>query len=314
MFRRWLSAFFKNNKEKIVKVLKVFIPIILVGIAIISVFPKSESQTNKSNSTNTLYTPTETVISGSDISEKEFEKEDDLVRSFVDFCNEGNVEEAYNLLTNECKEKLYPTIEKFKTNYYSKIFNEQKEYNLQSWISTGDYNTYRVRYLSDLLATGNYQEAEKTDDYITIVTSGNEKKLNINGYIKTAKLNKTTKTDEIEAEVTSVDIYMDYVIYYMKIENLTDKEILLDSLQNIYTLKLIGTNEAAYKVDATNLKSIDLKIVSGGEKDIKLKFIKQYGSDIEGRKIEFSKAILDYKEFSKDKSNYKDFVEIYIDL
>ena len=33
-----------------------------------------------------------------------------VIDNFVSFCNSGNLQSAYNLLTNECKEEMFPNI------------------------------------------------------------------------------------------------------------------------------------------------------------------------------------------------------------
>lgn len=313
MFRRWLSNFYKNNKEKISKFIKVFGLLILIGIALANSVGKNSNK-NESINDGTIYTPTKTVISGKDVDKEEYKKEENLVKTFVEYCNNSKIQEAYNLLTEECKEKLYPNIETFKKNYYDVIFNQNREVNLQSWVTNKNYNTYKVTFIEDIMATGNYDNVKKFEDYITIVTKNDEQKLNINNYVKSEEINKTTKTDALEINVKSVDTYMNSVRYYLEIDNLTENDILLDTLKN-ETLKLVGTNGAEYALDNTNLFSSNLIIYKDSKsKEIELKFTKQYGSDVIGASIEFNKVIINYNEYLKDNNNYKDYKEISIKL
>ena len=197
--RKWFSNFRRNNKDKIEKFLKLLLAVALFVGAVAFVFSNFKVSAPKEANLN-IYRPTETVISGSDIKEEEFKQEDNLVSEFVEYCNNGETEDAYNLLTDDCKEKLYPTLSSFNDNYYNIIFADgSKEFNLQSWVSDGSYNTYRVRFIDDIISTGNYDDTIKYEDYITIVTENNEKKLNINGYIRTENINKKYSTDEIES-------------------------------------------------------------------------------------------------------------------
>lgn len=313
MIRRWLSNFYRNNKEKISKFIKVFGLLILIGIALAYSIENNSSK-NENNSGTAVYNPTKTIISGKDIDKETYQKEENLVKIFVDYCNNKQIQEAYNLLTEECKQKMYPNIETFEKNYYNVIFNQYRECNLQSWVSSDNYNTYKVTFIEDIMSTGNYENVEKFEDYITIVRKNGEQKINVNSYIKTEEINKNTKTEELEINVSSVDIYMDSVTYYLELKNLTENDILLDSLNN-KSVKLIGTNGAEYALDDTNLFSINLIVYkNSSNRKIELKFIKQYGSDIKGKSIEFKSLITNYEEYLKNLEKYSDYKELSIKL
>ena len=132
MIRVKISGFIKRNKYKIQNLLtKLIIVAIVVLIAtiILSAFRRNEQEENNIKES---YIPTETVIKGSNISKEQYSYDINVVNKFLECCNNKNVEEAYNLLSDECKEELYPTIEYFKTNYYDIIFNIERQYNLHT--------------------------------------------------------------------------------------------------------------------------------------------------------------------------------------
>lgn len=313
MFRRWLSNFYRKNKEKIAKFVKVFGILILIGIALAHSIGNNSNK-NENNSEVTVYNPTKTIISGDDVDKDTYKKEENLVKTFVEYCNNQQIQEAYSLLTDECKQKMYPSIETFKKNYYDVIFSQNRECNLQSWVTNGNYNTYKVTFIEDIMATGDYDNVKKFEDYITIVTKNDEQKININSYIKSEEINKTTKTEELEINAKSVDVYMNSVRYYLELTNLTENDILLDTLKN-KSLRLVGTNDAEYALDDTNLFSSNLIIYKESKnKAIELKFTKQYGSEVKGKSIEFKKMITNYEEYLKDPDNYSEYKKISIKL
>lgn len=312
MFRRWLSNFFRNNKTKIKQIGKLFGLLILIGIVAVTIFSTlGNKNQEKDNNSNQVYNPSATVISGDNISKEEFEEENDLIKTFINYCNDGKLDEAYNLLTDECKEKLYPTVEEFKNKYYSIIFKERREYSLQSWVNGKGFNTYKVNFTVDILSRGDYDNVEKFEDYITVILNEkNESKLNINSYIKTEKLNKVTAREGIKFEILKEDIYLDYIEYVISAKNTTDKEVLLDSMTNSESIKLIGTNGREYGLNNKNLKAISLKVLPGEKRTIKLKFKKPQSIDSLGMEIEFKKVILDYVKYTKDTENYSDYADI----
>lgn len=49
-------------------------------------------------------------------------EEEEYISQFINYCNEGKIEEAYKMLSNTCKQEKYSTIEKFKEEYVDKVF------------------------------------------------------------------------------------------------------------------------------------------------------------------------------------------------
>lgn len=312
MFRTWFSSFWRRNKKSIIRGLEIFGGLILVAYAAGRGLTMLSS-TNVEDSKE-VYKPQKTVISGGNLSEEKFEEQNSLVKSFVDYCNEQNYEEAYNLLTKECKEKMYPSLSDFEDEYCKVIFTEDREYNLQSWINEGNYNTYKVRFTGDIIGSGSYDDSEKYEDYITIVTNGEEQRLNINGYIKTEEVNKITKADGIEIEVVKADTYLNYVVYYLNVKNKTDKDILLDDLSNNNTIKLGVSNGADYRLNTINLNNVKLIVSANGSKKITLNFNKQYLPDLYGKSIKFTKVITNYDNYLKNSKDYTDYGSIDVKL
>lgn len=317
MFRRWLSTFWRNNKQTITRLAKLFAILIVISISAGAIFSNINNSTTEENEVQEIYRPHEVAISGGEIAEEKFENENTVVKKFVEFCNVQNSTEAYNLLTDECKEMLYPTIKDFEDKYCKIIFSKKREYNLQAWIAEQNYSTYRIRFTEDFMESGSYDETEKFEDYITIVTDSKNqenKKINVNGYIKTVQINKKTETENLKMEVLSVDVYMDYAIYNMNFENKTDSDILLDTLETYDNIKLIGSNGATYKLDSMNLKVFDLRIARNSKKEVMLRFRKTHGSNVSGNSILFNRVIMDYFEYTKDRKNYDNFEDLTIKL
>lgn len=314
MFRRWFSEFIRNNKEKTKKIIKLFGILLLAGVGAMLAF-RTGNNSSKESSTNTIYNPTKTIIAGENVKQEEFNEEENLLNSFVEYCNNNKIKEAYDLLTDDCKAKMYPNLDTFRKDYCNVIFTQKKECNLQSWVTSKNYNTYKVTFIEDIMATGNYDNVKKYVDYITVETKEQEKRLNINNYIKSKQINKITKTDELEVRVENADIYMNSVKFSLYVSNLSGKDILLDTLKNSSNTKLIGSNEAEYELDQTNLFSSDLLIYGTTKnKKIELTFNKQYGSDIEEENIEFKDAIMDCEEYVKNMNSYKGYKKISIKL
>ena len=173
------------------QILIVIIAIILI-LCLIQVLNNIVKQNNQQTKTNSIqsssYEPQETVILGEDITEEQQENNTQIMDKFIQFCNAKDIENAYNLLTDECKEVLFQSnIENFNKNYIEKIFTTPKIYNMQSWIN-GYSDTYKVRILDDILSTGN--TGNVVEEYYTIVKQNGEYKLNLNSYIGRENIGK----------------------------------------------------------------------------------------------------------------------------
>ena len=315
MFRRWLSGFINRNKEKIKLLLKVCLITAVVVFIVHIIFLNIGQESSNTNQEKTIYKPQETIISGSNISNEQYQEDSNIVETFIENCNSGKINEAYDLLTESCKNNLYPTVDKFKDVYCKIIFSTPKEYSIQSWINDNNYTTYRVRYMENALATGDYDNAIKYQDYITVVDMKDEKKINISKFIGEEEIYKTTKTNELDILVTTKQIYLEYEIYTLEVTNKTENEILLDSLEDSSNnIKLISNKNIEYKVNESKLDSIKLTIQGNKTKKIQLEFIKFYDLNTKNDKIELGDIILDVKEYRKQEDDYQNRGKITISL
>lgn len=315
MFRKWLSDYYRRNKEKIELLIKVLIVVLFVVFIMSFIFKNSSNKETNINEdiSQTTYKPKETIISGSNIKEERYEEDSNIVKLFVEYCNNGKVQEAYNLLTDECKEILYPTLDKFKQKYCDRYFSEKREYSLQSWVNNGIYTTYQMRITNDILSTGIYQDGEAYQDYITIVNNGESEKININGYVGRNQIYKTTELEEINIVAERVDIYAEYEEYTIEVTNNTNNIIMLDSMQNpAYTLRILSDGDKNYAVRLNSINYSKFLVNPGETKKIRMEFSKKYGNSSASKQIVFSKVVKNYNEFINNKSEYNDFMEIKV--
>lgn len=320
MFKKSLNKYTRSLYQDINK--KIYIvsfacALILVIWTIISNLFGKQYETNVTTQNTSLYKPAETVISGKDIKESVYEEEENLIITFVDYCNNQKVEEAYNLLSLDCKEVLYNTQEDFVNHYYNEVFATKRECNLQSWISDGNYHTYRVRMIDDIMSTGDYENSNNFQDYITVITEGNNKYLSIGQYISKEEIkNKTQETDELIVSVDYVETYINYVEYSFSIQNKTDKVILMDTLEDASeTMYLELSGNIKRTCNLEGLSSISLSIDPYDTKNVKIKYNKSAGaSDNKVKKIYFLNIIKDYEKYLDDKKNYSDILELSINL
>lgn len=314
MIKVKISNFIKNNINKFKDLgIKLIIVAIVVFIATI-ILSLNRNDGVKKDENQEIYTPTETVIKGSNVSEKQYKMDLNIIDKFLEYCNNKKVEEAYAMISDECKENIYPTLDIFKESYYNSIFSEKKEYNLQSWISTNKYTVYKIRYTEDILSTGSYNENNVYQDYITLIKNSDIEKISIGSFINKEELNTITSTDKLEVKVIKQYIYLDYEEYIIQVKNNSENTILLDDLNTNNNIKLISGTGINYKANINKIFKSDLLIETQKSNIIKLTFKKEFSSGNKSEYIQFSNAIRNYNEYSTNSDNYNQTFSIKIKL
>ena len=314
---KYAYIIYQKVKSKINIVLFLILIALLVIIVFSTLFDGDSEEENIVAENTSSYRPHETVISGDNVNDENYEQEESIINMFVEYCNNGQVAEAYNMLSSDCKEVLYPTQADFEQNYYQQIFSTKKICNLQSWINENNYTVYRVRFIDDIMSTGNYEESDKYQDYITVVNEEEDKQyLNINKYVvKEDVKDAEIETDEIYIQVQSMEQYIDYVEYTFSVKNKSDKTILMDTLEDISDTMYITTKTNKKRSsNSTNLNILDLKIDPYNTEKIKIRYNKSLGTNDNDREIHFLKIIKDYEAYLEDKNQYNDVLELTIEL
>lgn len=238
-----------------------------------------------------------------------------VIDNFVAYCNAGNLEQAYSLLTNECKQEMFPNINRFQEIYYKPIFgNGKKTTNIENWY--GDI--YIIDYNEDALSTGVYSSENNMRDYITICKDKENKyRLNINKYIGRTELNKTAQTGNLQIKVIRKDAYMDYEKYSFDINNNSNTQILIANIYDDENVSyLVDKNNLKYHAAATELTNTQLTFLENQTKTIQIKYYNPYVSTKDIRRVVFPKIYLNYKAYKEyqNKNNYTDYGSVYIDF
>ena len=314
MFRRWLNAFIKRNKNIIIELAKkigILIIIVFIGTVIMSNLINKEINTHETDDNISIYNPSKTVITGNNITKENYNQDEEIIQKFVDYCNNKDVNSAYNLLSKDCRECLYGTLEKFKIGYYEKIFTNKKEFNLQSWVNNENYHTYRIRYMDDFLSSGDYDDIKKGEDYITIDNSENEMKINVNGFICSEFINKEIESNGIEINISKRNIFMNYEEYLIKVKNGTKSNIIIDTGEKSNSIELFDNSNVKYSARKMNIQNLNSELLVNITRPLKIRFDKNYNPKIKSKYIEFTDIVNDIKNYNNKGKNR---LSIKIDL
>lgn len=264
----------------------------------------SEINTNdeiNSSSNTTIYPNNqEDSLSSNYNSEKIQDEKLKLISAFLEKCNNGKIEEAYDLLSTDCKEEMFPVLEKFKNDYINLVFNTAKTYDIKLWMS-GKYSIYKISIYENALATGVVNN-NAIDSYYTVVEENNDYKININNFIAKEELNTENSNDYVRINVISRKIYIDYEEYEIKITNNTQKTILMDGYRknnSMYLQDSVGGKKTAYTNEIPERLLIINPLLSITRT---IKFNKSYTEKISSKGITFEDIILDYDEYKKQEN------------
>jgi len=264
----------------------------------------SEINTNdeiNSSSNTTIYPNNqEDFLSSNYNSEKIQDEKLKLISAFLEKCNNGKIKEAYDLLSTDCKEEMFPVLEKFKNDYTDLVFNTAKTYDIKLWMS-GKYSIYKISIYENALATGVVNN-NAIDSYYTVVEENNDYKININNLIAKEELNTENSNDYVRINVISRKIYIDYEEYEIKITNNTQKTILMDGYRknnSMYLQDSVGGKKTAYTNEIPERLLIINPLLSITRT---IKFNKSYTEKISSKGITFEDIILDYDEYKKQEN------------
>lgn len=213
-----------------------------------------------------------------------------IIEDFLEFCYNKQIEQAYDMLSNDCKECLYPSVDDFKEKYYSKLFTEQQTYTYQAWIAYEGVYTYRVDFVDDMLATGKAATSSITD-YYTVVKEDEQYKLNINKFIGTQKTNLTKTKNNIVITINKRKIFMDYEKYEIEIYNNLSENLFLDSECNPDSIYIYDESGNKYNWFNNEIIEEDLVIKSKQKQQFDIKFDKKYKPENKITGIVFSNII-----------------------
>ena len=259
-------------------------------------------------SANTI--KTESIADSGNISSNTAKQNQTIIDNFINYCNSGDLANAYSLLSEKCKEELFKNQEEFKTKYVNNIFTSKKQYNIQNWYTSDLGSTYKITYINDIISTGTIEN--NVEDYITISNN----KLNILRYVGTVNVNKSASDKNISITVLDRDIYDEYEIYNLKVSNLSNNTIMLNRHEDNGGIYVTYDNNKTYKAKTSEVYSGNLAIEVGQTKYISIKVNKMYNGNFGAKKITFSDIINNKSDFdmANNKEAYTNISTIEINL
>lgn len=252
----------------------------------------------------------QSITAGGSVDQDIRDEVQSVLEQFVQYVTNKQIEQAYNLLTEDCKEILYPTLEGFEQKYCQDLY--EKIYDFQSWSSTDNTYVYQVRFYDNMLSAGLDFTNHYLEDYITVLKKGDVYKVNIHNFIRANNIRKTAEANKVQFKVNNVETYLDYEIYEIEITNDSSKEIILDTREKDNSVYV--KNNDGLKIQALLYENTDedLRVQAGESKKIRIKFNNTFNGEKRIISLGFSDIILDQALHQEDAEKGKMEIEIYL--
>lgn len=280
--------FFKKHKKKIT------IIIIIVGIVIaIDRFLGSRQVVEMPSTTYEPHSPV--MDETAEVPEAYKQPINNLIDNYVNYCNNKEYENAYNLLSSDFKANYCDNIEEFK-KYVDQLYKEKQIYNIQNFSNVNGAYVYRLRLLNDILATGTTDGYEYKEEKVVIKEENGVLKLALNGYVGEENLGIVAEDEYMRIDIVKKQVAYTSETYTVEITNKTGNFIvLLDNTE---------TDEIIMKVNGDSrgvngLENGNLVVLPNSKKTLTLPFDQYYDDGVNPSALIFN-AIRILPEFSGD--------------
>ena len=239
-----LRNFIKRNRKIIIIVL-----VIWLLVMVVNQFLKNYSFEDFERTT---YNEHQAIMdTGEDVPESLQQPINETIDTYFNYCNNKQYEEAYQMVSDDCKRIYFPTLEDFK-EYIDIVFDENKIYYLQNFSNYNGTYIYRMRIMEDLMATGltNKDNLYFYEEKIALKEVDDKISLSLRQYITSENIEEIYEDDYVKITVKSKDVFYEQEIYNIEVKNKTSKTVVLADTQESNEIILqVGSEMRGTDVD-----------------------------------------------------------------
>ena len=214
-----IRRFFKKYKKIIIFIVIVWAIIFTVNY-ILKNTPKEEVP-------KTTYEPNVSVMNDDKVPDKWQETIESTIDTFVQRCNNKDYENAYNMLSDDCKSEVYPTLNSFKS-YVDNRYPSKRAYSIQNFSNVGKQYIYDVNLMDDIMATGlTGKEYGYLEEKFVFTENDNSLKLSIGGFVRKQNLNVMAEDENLKVNIDSKDVFYDHENYKVTLTNRSKHPIVI---------------------------------------------------------------------------------------
>ena len=267
-----IRNFIKKNRRLILIIVLLWLIIFLINLLL--GFRKEEPVAT------TTYEPHVSVMDSSKSTPKSLQNPiEEKIKNYVDACNEGNFEKAYNMLSDDCKTYSFDNnIQNYVTHVKVKM-PMPKKYFIQDYSETKLGNKsmyiYEVRYTDDFLATGltNSNYSYIPEKFVFYRDSDGVLQMNIGDFLYHEDIKSISENEYLKVDVADKVVEYEIERYNVKFTNRSDKTIVISDNQEADEVLLVLPQETR------KLEGVEKIVLKPGESlDKELTFSK-YADD-----------------------------------
>lgn len=274
----WLRHFWVKYRRVVL--------VIFLGWLIIFLINTILKNNRPDKALKSTYNPDVAIITDNSAPSRYQEKIKTTMDEYVKHCNNKEYEEAFALLTDDCKEYLFDNNIIMFQQYVDNLFKNRKIYNYQSFSNFDSHYIYDVTILDDIGATGTSGDySTYTEKFTFVRQSDGNFKISTGDFIRKVTVNKQLEDNNMIVKLNSYYQSYNKVSYDITIINRTDKylDIADGTMGAEITLNVNGD-----KRTATNLSNAEVVIRPGASDTFTLIFDKYFDDKKNATQINFN--------------------------
>lgn len=299
-----------NNKAKIQlkirdfynKYKKIIFVILIIWTLIFVINRFLGRKTDDNNKPSTTYAPHVSIMDEqSEVPEKLQQPIEDIINKYFTYCNNAEYENAYNMLSEQCKKEVFGSLDSFE-QYIKGIFGTGgKIYNIQNFSNLEDAYIYNVRILDDILASGTTNGYGYYEEKITITTNdAGDLELSVAKFISSENLTIFAEDDYLRIEVLSKNVEYDKETYKVKFTNKTEYPIVIANGKEEFEIGIYIGDQTR----TANLPLANIVVEPNSNYTINLEFTK-FADDEKRTNLMIFNAIRILKSYSGEANKYE---------
>ena len=220
-FRRW----FRKYSKLILVLFLGWFAIFIINYYMNHQTIKPEPETTYEMHTSVMDTSSAVPTSIQDTIEKKIDE-------YVGYCNEGNFQKAFNMLSEDCQKYEYDNnVVNFMQHVYTKM-PTKRHHAIQNYSNTQyDGNKlyiYEIKYTDDLLATGLTNATYAfTSEKMVFYTENDEIKMNVGDYVYHSDIKKISENEYLKIDVIDKIANYSSETYQVKFTNRSNYTVVI---------------------------------------------------------------------------------------
>lgn len=173
---------------------------------------------------------------------------EEMIDEYVRYCNEGNFQKAFNMLSEDCQKYEYDNnVVNFMQHVYTKM-PTKRHHAIQNYSNTQyDGNKlyiYEIKYTDDLLATGLTNATYAfTSEKMVFYNENDEVKMNVGDYVYHSDIKKISENEYLKIDVIDKIANYSSETYQVKFTNRSNYTVVIADGVETDEINLVLPNE-----------------------------------------------------------------------